>query len=306
MRISFFIGVIFIAIYLLYSRYNKTNGIGYRRFDQYDLNDFQSKKNELAVVQAYVIWRGKLFEAGRQNKGYDLFSLIVKKPSTNHKTVINNIETRESSRGKSSESAEIQTKNVYTKKTIKDHKIDSTNKKKKIKTRLKKPVGKPIAAKKNKGESVLARNSLKNNQNRETSRSNDTYTGIPIGYNQIQNQLNSLVRKDNVPSQKKSTNSIISGSMHQLILDETRTNIGGDFYTAFNNQWQSLPENANYTIIISEKPLPSLGTMVSVTINNEIVYQTRLNPNNKYINWIAGEAVLDVRRRLQNQQISGY
>lgn len=63
-----------------------------------------------------------------------------------------------------------------------------------------------------------------------------------------------------------------------MVLDETISKIGRDFYNVFYQYWSG-PENAyNYTITIAEKPAPSLGTIVTVKVNDTFTYQSRLQP----------------------------
>lgn len=63
-----------------------------------------------------------------------------------------------------------------------------------------------------------------------------------------------------------------------LIVDQTQTKIGHDFYDLFYSNWQP-PENfGDYTIVIEEKPLPQLGTQVTIKINDNEIFQQILQP----------------------------
>ncbi len=63
-----------------------------------------------------------------------------------------------------------------------------------------------------------------------------------------------------------------------LIVDQTQTKIGHDFYDLFYSNWQPPDNFGDYTIIIEEKPLPQLGTQVTIKINDNEIFQQILQP----------------------------
>lgn len=62
-----------------------------------------------------------------------------------------------------------------------------------------------------------------------------------------------------------------------IILNETVTKIGKDFYDVFYKNW-SPPENMSSVVVIEEKPMPSLGTRVSIKVNDYYIFQRVLQP----------------------------
>ncbi|MFP8488066.1 CsgE family curli-type amyloid fiber assembly protein [Gracilimonas sp. Q87] len=76
-----------------------------------------------------------------------------------------------------------------------------------------------------------------------------------------------------------------------MVLDETISKIGRDFYNVFYQYWSPPEEAYNYTITITEKPAPSLGTIVSVKINDTYTYQSRLQPRFQMIEDAGKDAV---------------
>jgi curli production assembly/transport component CsgE len=70
----------------------------------------------------------------------------------------------------------------------------------------------------------------------------------------------------------------LSLELSGLIVDETQTKIGRDFYEYFYSNWTAPGGVREYTIVISEKPLPQRGTQVTVTVNDLDVYQAFLQP----------------------------
>jgi curli production assembly/transport component CsgE len=62
-----------------------------------------------------------------------------------------------------------------------------------------------------------------------------------------------------------------------LIVDETKTKGGRDFYEYFYNNWEEPLGASNYTIIIKELPFRLSTTQIQVLVNDEyLVYQSPL------------------------------
>ena len=86
-----------------------------------------------------------------------------------------------------------------------------------------------------------------------------------------------------------------------LILDETRSKIGKDFYDTFYQAWQQPQDAYGFTIRIIEKPVPGLGSLIEVNVNQTLAYQARLQPRAETIEASGKEAVLYAQYYLQNQ-----
>lgn len=85
-----------------------------------------------------------------------------------------------------------------------------------------------------------------------------------------------------------------------LVTDETQTKAGRDFYDAFYDRWTAPEKDYYYTVVVSEQPMPSLGTRVVVRVNQNVVFQTRLQPRYEIIEQAAKRAVYMTQRRLQS------
>jgi len=70
---------------------------------------------------------------------------------------------------------------------------------------------------------------------------------------------------------------ILSG-ISGMVIDETRSKIGRDFYDVFYQNWTAPEEVSGFTITISEQPAPGLGTIVSVKANDTETFRYRLQP----------------------------
>ncbi|HKJ45201.1 MAG TPA: CsgE family curli-type amyloid fiber assembly protein, partial [Balneolales bacterium] len=84
-----------------------------------------------------------------------------------------------------------------------------------------------------------------------------------------------------------------------LVMDETQSKLGKDFYDIFYKEWDSPKHVLNYTIVIREKPVPSLGTQVMVVIDDKTVFQNFLQPRIEIIEEAAKAAVAYSRQYLQ-------
>jgi len=78
-----------------------------------------------------------------------------------------------------------------------------------------------------------------------------------------------------------------------LVLDETKTKPGRDFYEYFTTYWQEV-KGLQYTIIVSELPDTTRGTFIFVKVNDTLVYQQRLNPRPDVIENASKQAVRQV------------
>jgi curli production assembly/transport component CsgE len=96
-----------------------------------------------------------------------------------------------------------------------------------------------------------------------------------------------------------------------MVLDETRSKMGSNFYSVFYKHWEDPKDVQNFTITISEQPIPSRGTMVQVEIDNQIVFKNRLEPRYYKTEQAAKRAVEICQRRLQRiasmeNELTGY
>lgn len=79
-----------------------------------------------------------------------------------------------------------------------------------------------------------------------------------------------------------------------LVLDETKTKGGHDFYDFFTVNWRAV-KGIDYTIHIAEQPDRSRGSFIKVLINDRQVYFQRLNPRTDAIEEAAKLAVQRTR-----------
>lgn len=135
----------------------------------------------------------------------------------------------------------------------------------------------------------------------------DTLSNITAESKSIQKE-NNLVEKDSVITEDDL-------DIEGMVIDETVSKLGRDFYDLFYSKWES-PEGAkNFTITIMEKPGPFSGTQVSIRVNDLDVYQNYLQPKYDLIDELAAQAVQDcasylvnykeIKKELQGEDMSG-
>lgn len=86
------------------------------------------------------------------------------------------------------------------------------------------------------------------------------------------------------------TTEVKSGN-RSLIVDNTRSKIGRDFYDAFHQRWVSIPTDTTrkgkpgvelnpteFLIIIEELPTVGIGNLLNISINDQLVWQVILQP----------------------------
>jgi len=84
-----------------------------------------------------------------------------------------------------------------------------------------------------------------------------------------------------------------TGDVHLggFVMNETFSVIGNDFYTAFYGAW-SEPEGVSmYTVFVDEEPAPRFGARIRVKVDDTLLYQAFLRPNNGKIRRAARQAV---------------
>ena len=100
-----------------------------------------------------------------------------------------------------------------------------------------------------------------------------------------------------------------------LIIDETKTKIGRDFYDVFFTSWQRPQEIKGYTIYIYEMAHPRFGSWIWIDVDETTIYQNVLRPRYDVIEEAAQSGVVATlqflfrfdqdQRQLSGQDMSG-
>jgi len=85
-----------------------------------------------------------------------------------------------------------------------------------------------------------------------------------------------------------------------MVLDQTISKMGRDFYDVFYQYWQAPQQAYNFTIKITEQPAPTLGTQVTVFVNETVTFRSRLQPRFDVIEQAGKQAVQMAHNHLKN------
>ena len=89
-----------------------------------------------------------------------------------------------------------------------------------------------------------------------------------------------------------------------LIVDKTITKIGRDFYDVFQRQWEAPPMVENFTILIEELPSRGNVSIVSLSVNEDKLFEQPLQPRYDTIEEVATYMVGVVYEYLLNDQLN--
>lgn len=110
--------------------------------------------------------------------------------------------------------------------------------------------------------------------------------------------LRKIVEEIVKPAKSKEAEIEIDG----LLVDDTKTRSGKDFYDYFYNGWEAPGNATNFSLTITEKPFRLTSTLIVVSINENIVYQSILQPRQDIIEGQAMEAVYTTYEYLVNYE----
>jgi len=86
-----------------------------------------------------------------------------------------------------------------------------------------------------------------------------------------------------------------------LVVDETRTVVGRNFYEAFTAQWTNL-SSTTQNIVISELADPRFGSIISVQIGEKVVFRRLLPPRLGDLEEAVNMAITNLRQTLTDQE----
>lgn len=116
----------------------------------------------------------------------------------------------------------------------------------------------------------------------------------------LEENLRLLFRLDSLQSARRK---VISGlEISGLVVDQSITKPGRDFYDLFYSQWEAPTEVQDYTITIGEKPFRATSTLLTVRVNEADLLEFPLQPNYDLVQDAVQEAIAYVQDYLVQQQ----
>lgn len=88
-----------------------------------------------------------------------------------------------------------------------------------------------------------------------------------------------------------------------LVVDETQSKIGHDFFELFYSKWTFPDAAKSFNIIMSEKPMPSMGTQISLRVNDEEILQQFVQPKGDLLEEMSDYFVQYTSQYIENYEL---
>ena len=121
----------------------------------------------------------------------------------------------------------------------------------------------------------------------------------------LEKMLSAIMQDDEETTERE-----IGLEINGLIVDQTRTKAGKDFYDHFFRNWEAPETSVDFSISIQEKPFRLRTTQIILKINDREIFQSMLQPRRDYIEMLADYAIARSQQFLANyeaimQQLGG-
>jgi len=105
------------------------------------------------------------------------------------------------------------------------------------------------------------------------------------------------------PDSLITNNSYDNLEINELLIDQTQSKVAKDFYDLFYSLWESPVSDIDYSILFEEKPMPSLGTQITITINDLIIFRQFVRPRYETIEEMVNQAISQIYNYLDNYRM---
>ncbi|MCV2359158.1 curli production assembly/transport protein CsgE [Paucibacter sp. TC2R-5] len=82
-----------------------------------------------------------------------------------------------------------------------------------------------------------------------------------------------------------------SGDNFGIVVNQTFTSAGQEFYRRFTDFWREKPDFENYTLVIVERPSQRFGNRISISFNQKTVFTSNIPTKVDAIRSLSSEAV---------------
>lgn len=144
-------------------------------------------------------------------------------------------------------------------------------------------------------ESVLAEN--QSNKNAKKPAVSIANQGKPA----VTHSVPATVDKDFIDTGTLEGADVLEGNLEirGLLVDETVTKFGHQLFDVFNRAWKPI-EGASYNIIFGERIDPIRGSLISVTLNDTVIFEGFMAPREEAINELGKGLAKDIRSLVRN------
>ena len=136
----------------------------------------------------------------------------------------------------------------------------------------------------------------------------DTSKQLPV---KLKNALSHIIDQNKAHENQPTGGLEING----LIIDETKTKNGRDFYDVFYSSFDATQIHQEYSITIEEKPFRGTLSFIEITLNDNLIYKQVLQPRYDKIEEMAKEAAAvtedylakynEIQQQLKSEDIQG-
>ncbi len=110
---------------------------------------------------------------------------------------------------------------------------------------------------------------------------------------------NKLIAKDSVEIKTTSISAKVEESslfMEGLVVDESKTKFGKDFYDSFYSVYNQYPQKYKFIILVSEMPYRGQTSIIQIKVDQDMVYEFYSNPNEEYSQYQVGMALKSISK----------
>ena len=85
-----------------------------------------------------------------------------------------------------------------------------------------------------------------------------------------------------------------------LLLDNTFSRFGREFYQRLSRLWQDVPQTQSFNVVIKEQVVPRAGTKLTIQLNNQVIYMTYMGRRQSPMEDKVEEAMLALLQAMAN------
>lgn len=116
---------------------------------------------------------------------------------------------------------------------------------------------------------------------------------------------NKLITKDSIEIKGTSVSKKVEESslfIEGLVVDESKTKFGKDFYDNFFTAYNQYPQKFKFIILISEMPYRGQTSIIQLKIDQEVIYEFYSNPNEEYSKYQVGMALRAIAKYAEDKE----
>lgn len=115
---------------------------------------------------------------------------------------------------------------------------------------------------------------------------------------------NKLITKDSIEIKGIATKVVEETSLmlEGLVVDESKTKFGKDFYDEFYSVYNQYPKKFNFIILISELPHRGQTSIIQIKADQETVHEFFSNPNEEYLKQQVGIAFRNLTKYAEEKE----